>query len=117
MARCMKQSLLQCHDNITKTLAELENIVVAYDPDDPIPGLRRLDFCSSNTHLLLHLVEGVLQQGLPYVYSQWALESKLGKLRNFVFRRVKPEDNMVRNIKTYTQAMYIQNLGNQFKSI
>ena len=103
-----KESLLQCQESIISNFSKVENYIVSYNPENPTPGKQRLDFCTSNNHLILHLVECFTKQGPLYVYSQWMLESKLGKLRDYVFTRSKPEENLVKNIKTFTQ---IQSIG------
>jgi hypothetical protein len=101
------ESFRDCQRSLITNYIELEMIIINADPEDTSTGMLRLDFCTSNTHLLLHLIKGILDQGPFFIYSQWALESKLGMLRDFVFNRSKPEENLVKNIKAYTQSLSI----------
>jgi hypothetical protein len=58
-------------------------------------------------HNLLHLVKCFKDFGGLYVYSQWALESKLGVLRNYAFRRSQPEIPLVNNVLLLNQLQLI----------
>ncbi len=76
---------MECQKSITENYVKLEALV-----NDLENGC--LNLCTSYTHLLLHLVKCFTDQGLFFIYSQWALESKLGMARDLVLRRFSPED-------------------------
>lgn len=60
-----------------------------------------MDFFTSNTHNLLHIIPCMIEFGPPWLYSQWALESKLGVMRNLTHQRFNPESNLNYNIDVF----------------
>lgn len=100
-------SFIECQKSLIKNYLNLEKMIINFTSDNLTLAMARLDFCTSNTHLLLHLIKVVIDQGPFFIYSQWALESKLGKLRDYVFSRSKPEENLVKNIKSFIQTQSI----------
>ena len=88
---------------------ELEELIIDNDS-------KYLSFCTSNMHNLLHLGKCFRDFGGLFVYSQWALESKLGILRNYVTRKYNPEAALVKNVLLLNQLQLIGSIRDYDRS-